>query len=88
MTKRAKAARLGLMVGVAASRTGLWLFDMAVTRMFQEFVEPGELGESEAAIAELMLLSPLPASAGHAHAAFPGGKMSPCHMSDCTGNSG
>lgn len=31
--------------GVVASRTGLWLFDLAVTQLVQESVDPLELGE-------------------------------------------
>jgi hypothetical protein len=34
-----------LISGVVASRTGLWLFDMAVTQLVQEQVLPNELGE-------------------------------------------
>jgi iron-regulated transporter 1 len=35
--------------GVVASRTGLWLFDLAVTQLVQENVDPLELGKVLAA---------------------------------------
>jgi hypothetical protein len=34
-----------LIGGVVASRTGLWIFDLAVTQLVQEHVDAGELGE-------------------------------------------
>ncbi len=34
-----------LLGGLVASRCGLWLFDLAVCQLQQDYVEPGQLGE-------------------------------------------